>query len=72
MMTFTYPASPGERFDSTAFDSQIGKTIRVNMPDGSAREGVVRGAVVSPDGTSVELTIEVDSHPVNGTEEETP
>lgn len=61
MLTITLPAEPSDRFAPTAFASQIGEMIRVNMPDGTTNQGVVLDAVVSPDGTSVELTIEIDA-----------
>lgn len=52
-------AGEHERFAPTAFDSQIGKTIPVNLDSGSTPGGLV-AAKVSPDGQQVELTVEVD------------
>ena len=55
--TVTHHAAPGERFAATAFDSQIGKVIAVNLPGGETVPGRLLGTVVSPDGTNVKLTV---------------
>lgn len=47
-----------ERFAPGAFDSQIGTTLRVNLPSGP-REGVLTAAEVAVDGRSVELTVDI-------------
>jgi hypothetical protein len=61
---FVQPAPPGEMFAPDVFASQIGKTVPLTLEgDPAERDCVVVGAAVSEDGTSVELTLEVDDLP---------
>lgn len=57
---FTQPAPDGSTFTPDAFDSQIGKEIPVNIEGQQQRRGRVVAAEVSPDGQSVELTLDID------------
>jgi hypothetical protein len=60
-MSFTCSLYPdeGERFGPSAFDSQIGKTIKVNY-GGKTVSGTVAVAEVAADGSHVELTVDAD------------
>lgn len=59
---YSQPAPPGERFAPDAFASQIGKTVPLTLEGSPAeRDCKVLGAEVSEDGTSVEMTFEVDA-----------
>lgn len=57
-MKFDQPAPDDGQFAMDAFASQIGKEIRVNLPDGS-RQGRILAAKVAGDGRSVEFDLEV-------------
>ena len=46
-------------FASTAFEKNIGKTVRVNLTDGSVEPGKLVAAMVADDGRSVEFTLEL-------------
>lgn len=59
-MTYRQPAPAGTTIAPGALDSQVGKEIPVNLPDGGSKPGRVVAAKVADDGQSVELTIEVD------------
>jgi hypothetical protein len=61
---YVQPAAPGEMFAPDAFASQIGKTLPLSLEgDPTERDCKLVGATVSEDGTSVELTLEVDDLP---------
>ena len=59
--TFTIwrKAPPHTIYGAGAFDGQIGSATRVELPGGREAEGIIRAAVVSEDGSEVEVTIEV-------------
>ena len=56
----TQSAGPGQVFAPDVFDSQVGKTVPMNI-EGRPVEGGCKivGADVSGDGSSVQLTLEV-------------
>ena len=60
--TITYPAGDDERFASDAFDSNIGKRIRIRVDEGLVTERVESGllvkAEVAADGRRVALTFD--------------
>jgi len=62
--SLNWPCQPNERFAPTAFDTQIGSTITVNTATGTV-EGVLIGAAVTQDGSSVELTIDAPVESTN-------
>lgn len=53
-------AGENEKFMSNAFDNQIGKTMPVNWPGGTA-QGTIEKAEVMDNGTAVLLTINVEA-----------
>ena len=57
--TIRMESGPDMRYASGAFDRDIGSTTPVRVPGGGTAEGTIRAAVVSDDGSEVELTIEV-------------
>jgi len=54
------PAGENTRFHRTAFDKQVNKEIRVNMPNGDSTMAKLIFADVAADGTFVELGFETD------------
>lgn len=56
----TQHAEPGTKFAPNSWDGNINKKIKVTMPGGVEGTGTVVRAEVSKDGSSVELTIEMD------------
>jgi hypothetical protein len=61
-ITMRRPAGPHTVFGPAAFDSQIGREIPVRVGEQSADEaqtGTIVAAKVAPDGTWVDLTVEV-------------
>ena len=59
IFTIARKAPPHALYAAGAFDGQIGSTTRVKLPGGREVEGIIREAVVSDDGSEVEVTIEV-------------
>jgi hypothetical protein len=53
-MTFRSIARPNERYASTAFDRQVGKTVPIKI-----EQAKIVAATVDPDGRWVDLTVEV-------------
>lgn len=59
-VAFTQPADPGTTFAPDVFESQIGRTVPMNIEGREIEEGCkILAAQVSDDGTSVELTVDV-------------
>lgn len=60
-MQYTQPAPPGGVFAADAFEAQIGRTVPLTLGGSSLeRDCEIVDAVVSEDGSSVMLTVEVD------------
>lgn len=58
-MTLRLEFGPDERCAPTAFASQVGRTVPVNLPGGDTLSGIITAARVEDDGRSVALTVEV-------------
>ncbi|MFE6868315.1 hypothetical protein ACFVFS_17335 [Kitasatospora sp. NPDC057692] len=58
-LKFEFAAAGSEIYAPNAFDGQVGKEIRVNLPGREATTGRVLEAKVAGSGRSVELTVEV-------------
>jgi hypothetical protein len=57
--TLALKAGPNTRYARGAYNRQVGSTTRVKLPGSREVEGVIRSAVVSEDGSEVEVTVEV-------------
>lgn len=57
-ISFTQLAAPGTAFGPGLFDASIGEAFPLSI-DGLTVETTMTSAVVSPDGTSAEITLDV-------------
>jgi hypothetical protein len=62
-LKLTHRAGLHERFAPGCFDARIGDPWPVRLPSGDLRPALLVAAEVAPDGSSVELTIEVGEQP---------
>lgn len=58
-VSFTHRAEEGEVFAPDAFTRSIGQTVAVSYPGGDSGTGTLLDAVVSEDGRSAEIKLEV-------------
>jgi hypothetical protein len=58
-ITSRLPAPAGQQFGPRAFQGQIGELFTLEKLDGSLTAGIIVDAVVSDDGMSVALTMDV-------------